>query len=57
MQQILLGLQFASRDRIANIPGVNLTEVINAATNHELILEQEKAAKKGSFIPKICVPA
>ena len=50
------GLRFELRDRIANIPRINLNDVINAATNHELILEQEKIAKKGSLNPKPGVP-
>lgn len=56
--QVLLRIEvYKLRDIIENISRNNLNEVINVATNHELILEQEKAAKKGSFIPKICVPA
>ena len=33
------GLKFELRDRIANVPRNTLHEVINAAANHELILE------------------
>ena len=51
------GLKFELRDRIANNPRTNLNDVINAATNHELILEQDKIAKKGSINPKPGVPA
>ena len=51
------GLRFELRDRIANIPRNNLIDVVNVAANHELILEQEKIAKKGSFTPKTGVPA
>ena len=43
------GLKFELRDRIANIPRANLSDVVNAAANHELILEQERAQKKSSF--------
>lgn len=42
---------------IANIPKNNLNEVINAAANHKLILEEEKAAKKSVFVQKTGVPA
>lgn len=51
------GLRFELRDRIANIPRNNLNEVINVVTNHELILEQAKTAKKSSFALKIGVPS
>lgn len=54
---LLWGLRFELRDRIANIPRNNLNEVINVVTNHELILEQAKAAKKSSFALKIGVPS
>lgn len=33
-----------------------MNEVINAATNHELILEQDKAVNKNNFTPKSIVP-
>lgn len=45
-------LWFELRDRIANDPRNSLNKVINVATNHELILEQEKAAEKGRFTSK-----
>lgn len=48
---------FEQRDCIANIPRNSLIEFINAAVNHELILEHGKVDKKGSFIPKTTVPA
>ena len=51
------GLRFELRDQIANIPRRNLNDVVNAAANHELILEQEKIAKNGSFTPKTGVQA
>lgn len=37
---------FESRDMIANISRYSLTEIINIATNHEVIFEQEQDATK-----------
>lgn len=54
---LLWGLRFELRDRIANIPRNNLNEVINVVTNYELILEQAKATKKSSFALKSGVPS
>ena len=49
------GLKFELRDRIANVPRNTLHEVINAAANHELILEQDKPAKKFTLKPEVSV--
>ena len=46
------GLRFELRDRVANIPRRNLNDVINVAAKHELSLEKEKIAKRGTITLK-----
>lgn len=47
------GLRFELRDWIANIHGNSLNELANVAANLDLILEQEREDKKGSFVQKL----
>lgn len=46
---------FEQRDMIANISRNSLTEIINTATKHDLILEQEKDATKNNSTLKSSV--
>lgn len=46
---------FESRDMIANISRYSLTEIINTATNHEVIFEQEQDATKDNSTLKSSV--
>lgn len=52
-KKFLWGLKFEFRDWIANISQTNLNNVINVATNHELIMGQEWAQKKSSLAAKL----
>lgn len=50
------GLRFELREMIVSIPSNSLIEIISATTNHVLIMEQEKVAKKNNFTPKSYFP-